>query len=220
MNMQVRINSRDFEAIVSEKGKAKLKRIDDEKRIVISDLAMASRQIVADYPHLCAWHCVRVAARHEFHVQKALDEQDVEALVPTRKGDKKYTRGRVIEAPVLPVMPGYVLVHIRSHAQAFIAIGRVKHVIEFVGAAERPYRIKDHVIEMFKQRADGGAYDHRVVTVTYCKGEPVRVIDGPFASFSGVVLESDESKTRIRVEVDIFGRATPVELDVAQIEKV
>ncbi len=211
----------DFEGRVSIKGLIKLDKIAEEKRITISNLAMASRRIIADYPDICPWYCLAVRTGSEFTVEKYLYEENVEALVPTRLAAPKYSRGRMIEPQKRPVMPGYVLVQCAASAHAFLALKRVRHVIGIIGGAERPYKIPLKYIDKFRERATRGEYDYRPVTgMSYDVGEPVKVMDGPFASFDAMVVAIDGEGHRVTVEVDIFGRKTPVELDVAQIEKV
>ncbi|MGG7581016.1 transcription termination/antitermination protein NusG [Rhizobium sp. Nf11,1] len=210
----------EFEGKVSIKGLLKLDKIADERRIRISNLAMASRRIIADYPELCSWYCLQVMTRSEFTVEKYLYEENVEALVPTRRGEERRLRHRVIPAPRLPVMPGYVLVQCIAKAECFVALRRVKHVIGIIGGCEKPYRIPFEYVEKFRKRAQEGTYDSREVLLTYKLGETVRITDGPFASFDAMVTAIDGVKHRVTVEASIFGRSTPVELDVAQIEKV
>jgi len=211
----------DFDGLVSVKGLLKLDKIADEQRIRISNLAMASRRIIADYPEICAWYCLSVKTGSEFTVEKYLYEENVEALVLACLSAPKYSRGRTIEPKRRPVMPGYVLVQCAASAHAFLALRRVRNVTGIVGGAERPYRIPLKYIDKFKVRAQSGAYDYRPITgMSYDVGEQVKVTDGPFTSFDAEVTAIDGEKHRITVEVEIFGRKTPLELDVAQIEKV
>ncbi|MBY5689355.1 transcription antiterminator [Rhizobium leguminosarum] len=210
----------EFGEYVSDAGYRKLDKIADDQRIRISSLAMASRRIIADYPDECPWYCLMVMTGREFAVEKNLYEENVEALVPTWMTATKYTRGRIIVPVKRPVIPGYVLVQCAASAYAFLALRRVKHVIGIIGGAETPYRIPLKHIEKFKERAKSGSYDYRPVKIDYHVGEPVKVCDGPFASFAAEVISFDREKHRVSVEVNIFGRKTPVELDVAQIEKV
>lgn len=220
MTMQHKRGAFDFDGRVSLKGLQKLERIAAEQRIRISNLAMASRRIIADYPELCSWYCLKVIGRRERAVEKYLYEENVEALVPIKKGEAKRHRGRVLPAPDIPVMPGYVLVQCLARAECFIALRDVKDVIGIIGGGERPYSIPSEFIEKFRLRAAHGDYDHRVTTVVFFAGEIVRVTDGPFSGFMGKVTEFEEGKDRVKVEVSMFGRDTPVELDVAQVEKV
>ncbi|MGO6999001.1 transcription termination/antitermination protein NusG [Rhizobium leguminosarum] len=206
--------------MVSDAGYRKLDKIADEQRIRISNLAMASRRIIADYPEMCSWYCLSIMTGREFAVEKYLYEENVEALVPTWRTAPKYTRGRMIEPQKRPVMPGYVLVQCAASAHAFLALRRVKHVIGIIGGAETPFPIPLKHIVKFRERAKSGGYDYRPVLVAYHLGEIVRVTEGPFASFGAEVTACDGEKHRVTVEVEIFGRKTPLELDIAQIEKV
>ena len=218
MTMQHRRS--DFDGKVSIKGLLKLDKIADEQRIRISNLAMASRRIIADYPDECAWYCLSVRTGSEFTVEKYLYEENVEALVPTRLTEPKYCRGRMIAPQRRPVMPGYVLVQCAASAHAFTALREVKHVMGIIGGAEKPYSIPLKHIDRFRDRAKSGAYDYRTINVDYHLGELVKVTEGPFASFNAVVVAVNGEENRIAVEIEIFGRKTPVEIDVAQIEKV
>ncbi|TWF53251.1 transcription termination/antitermination protein NusG [Neorhizobium alkalisoli] len=189
--------------------------------IRINQLGLASRRIADEYPHLAAWFCLRTTAGREFLVESALIDAKVQALVPTRKGDKIMKRHRIIPAPTLPVLPGYVLVRCVPAPGAMAGLRRFERVLDVIGTAEKPYRVPDKFVSKFIEKAVAGEYDHRPpAPADYPVGQPVRVIDGPFASFPGTVTDFDGESCRIRVEVMIFGRATPVELDVAQIEKV
>lgn len=211
----------DFDGQVSIKGLVKLDRIAEEQRIRISNLAMASRRIIADYPDSCPWFCLSVRTGSEFTVEKYLYEENVEALVPTWMTEPKYIRGRMTEPQKRPVMPGYLLVQCAASAHAFLALIRVKYVTGIIGGAVSPYRIPLRHIEKFREEAKTGRYDYRPPDPTvYMVNEPIKVIDGPFASFPGTVIDWDGEKNRVKVEVMIFGRETSVELDVAQIEKV
>jgi transcriptional antiterminator NusG len=220
MTMQHKPEAFDFDGKVSIRGLQKLEQIAIEQRIMISNLAMASRRIVADYPELCDWYCLKVMTGREFAVEKHLYEENVEALVPVRKGEERRTRHRIIAAPRIPVMPGYVLVRCLFKAECFVALRRVKHVVGIIGGGEMPYRIPFEYVENFKRRAHEGTYDSREVLLTYKVGEAVQITNGPFASFGAEVTAIDGEKHRITVEASIFGRSTPVELDIADVEKV
>jgi transcriptional antiterminator NusG len=92
-------------------------------------------------------------------------------------------------------------------------------VTSFIGgSAQKPTPIKDKEVEIILQRMDDSK-SNPTQKMTFEKGESVRVIDGPFKDFSGAVEEINYEKSKLRVSVSIFGRATPVELDFSQIEK-
>ncbi|MDX3929208.1 MAG: transcription termination/antitermination protein NusG [Shinella sp.] len=197
-----------------------------ERRIAVTHLSMASKSVVerisGDYPEMKpGWYCLRVMTGREMAVEKCLGEAGVEVLVVRSNPYRVVCRGRVKEVSAAPVITGYVLVHCLPIAAAIAGLLSVNDVIEIVGGPMNPYRANEEEIAKFKDLANRGKYDHRKAEkVKFMVGEHVRVCDGPFASFPGVVTAIDEKLFRISVEVNIFGRATPVELDLAQIEKV
>ncbi len=200
---------------------------DRDAEIRIDQLSMASRAVVdritADYQEMtAAWYCLRVVSGRESAVEKLLIDADIEALV-VRSGPYKVVRRRRIRTvPSRPVISGYVLVRCLNLPAAMAGLVHVDDVLDIVGGASSPYRIRDEEVTRFKALADDGKYEHRTpVKVDFMVGEEVRVTDGPFASFPGTVTSLDQAdKFRVSVEVSIFGRSTPVELDIAQIEKM
>lgn len=190
-------------------------------RMQIRQISFAAKRIADDYPDMAAWFCLKVTPRREFLVEKALKDAGVDALVPTRKGDKIKKRSRIIPAPDLPVLPGYILVRCVPSSSAMAGLNMFEDVTWIVGGGETPYRIPQKFVNKFIKKAKAGDYDSRsVMLLGFSVKDSIKVIDGPFASFPGVVVAIDGDKGRIEVEVNIFGRSTPIELDVAQIEKV
>lgn len=194
----------------------------ETRAIRIRNIDAASKRIIADYPKLAAWFCLSVKPRAEFAVEDALKEAGVMACVPRRKGDPKRHRHGGQVTPTLPVIPGYMLVCCVPSVSAFIGLRSVDKVTGIIGSGERRYRIPARKIEHFIEMAHAGGYDYRPVHHSFCKGQEVRVCEGPFASFNAIItdLERAEKEGRLNVEVNIFGRMTPIELDVAQIEKL
>lgn len=208
------IEIRPFAEFKQEKARA-------QARIKIRNLSMASKRIAADYPDLACWFCLRVVSGREFLVEKALLDADIDALVPTRKGEKIMKRHRILPAPTLPVLPGYVLVRCVPSAAAMVGLMRFERVLDIVGGGERPYRVPLKFVNRFIEKAVAGEYDSKPPSpIEYRLHQKVMVVDGPFASFPGIVTAIDHDRGRITLDVDIFGRPTPVELEVAQIEKV
>ncbi|MEA3534270.1 transcription termination/antitermination protein NusG [Rhizobium sp. CC-YZS058] len=194
------------------------------ERIRVSNIGMAMSQIADDHPELAAWLCLQVRPRAESAIEDLLAEEKVHALVPRYKGPEMRRRHRNVEAPMLPVMPGYVLVRCVPTAQSvqgLLTFDRQKRVVGIVGDPERPFRVPFAFIERFLQKVQAGAYDYRAAApVEFAVGESVRIVDGPFASYLGKILSTDYQKCRVEVEVRIFSGLVPVEMDVAQIEKM
>ena len=138
-------------------------------------------------------------------------------LVPMEKV-VEVRRGRKTEAEK-KFFPGYVLVKMQLTDEAFHLIKNTPKVTGFLGAENKPMPISEkEAMHILHQVQEG--VERPKSSVSFEIGENVRVADGPFASFSGVVEEIDEGRSRVKVAVSIFGRATPVELEFGQVEKV
>ncbi|MBV8563998.1 MAG: transcription termination/antitermination protein NusG [Methylobacteriaceae bacterium] len=149
--------------------------------------------------------------------QRGLSEKFDEILVPTEHVIE-VRRGRKINSE-RKFFPGYVLVKCDLSDEVYHLIKNTPKVTGFLGADNKPMPIPDHEADRIKgQVADG--VDRPKPAVHFEIGEQVRVADGPFASFNGIVEEVDEGRSRVKVAVSIFGRATPVELEYGQVEKV
>jgi transcriptional antiterminator NusG len=149
--------------------------------------------------------------------QRGLGEKFEEILVPT-ENVVEIRRGRKINAE-RKFFPGYVLVKCDLSDDVFHLIKNTPKVTGFLGADNKPMPISDAEADRIKGQVAEGV-DHPKPSMSFEIGETVRVADGPFASFNGTVEEVDEGRSRVKVAVSIFGRATPVELEFAQVEKV
>nr|VFJ55762.1 MAG: transcription antitermination protein nusG [Candidatus Kentron sp. FW]VFJ63953.1 MAG: transcription antitermination protein nusG [Candidatus Kentron sp. FW]VFJ70242.1 MAG: transcription antitermination protein nusG [Candidatus Kentron sp. FW] len=172
------------------------------------------------------WYVVHAFSGFEHQVKRLLKErigrtsmQDKfgDVLVPTeevvemrggqkRKSDRKF-------------FPGYVLVHMELDEETWHLVRSVPKVMGFIGGSgDRPAPISDTEADAILERVEDSSEKPRP-KVLFEPGEVVRVIDGPFNDFNGVVEEANYEKNRLRVAVLIFGRSTPVELEFTQVEK-
>jgi transcriptional antiterminator NusG len=146
-----------------------------------------------------------------------LSEQIEEIVVPTEEV-VEIRRGRKVNAE-RKFFPGYVLVKMEMSDPAFVLIKNTPKVTGFLGSENKPSPIPDSEAQRIIKQVQEGV-DRPKPSISFEIGEQVRVADGPFASFSGLVEEVDEERSRLKVAVSIFGRATPVELEYGQVEKV
>ena len=149
--------------------------------------------------------------------QRHLDHLFDEVLVPKEKVTE-VRRGRKIDAE-RKFFPGYVLVKVDLTDEVFHLIKNTPKVTGFLGADNKPMPISELEAQRILHQVQEGI-DRPKPSVTFEIGEQVRVSDGPFASFNGTVEEVDDARSRVKVAVSIFGRATPVELEFGQVEKL
>ena len=135
----------------------------------------------------------------------------MEEVVEVRRGRKVATERKFF--------PGYVLVKMDMNDRAFLLIKNTPKVTGFLGADNKPQPISEAEAQRILNQVKEGV-DRPKPSISFEIGEQVRVADGPFASFNGHVEEVDEERARLKVAVSIFGRATPVELEFGQVEKV
>ena len=171
------------------------------------------------------WYIVQAYSGFEKKVVEAikdilsknkLDQHLGEIMVPTHqvtevkkgkrsKKEKKY-------------FPGYVLVKVELNKQIYHLIKNLQKVSGFLGSGDKPTPISDNEIQRILGQVSESAINQKS-GISFEVGEKVKVCDGPFASFSGLVEEIDEEKSRLKVSVSIFGRPTPVDLEFNQVEK-
>ena len=171
------------------------------------------------------WYSVSVLSNFEKKIaeairakaeEKGLSDQIDEVLVPTEevievRRNKKVTTERRF-------MPGYVLVHMEMSDEGYHLINSINRVTGFLGPQGRPMPMRDAEVQAILGRVQEGEDSPRTL-IHFEIGEKVKVNDGPFEDFDGMVEYVDEEHQRLKVMVSIFGRATPVELEFTQVSK-
>jgi transcription termination/antitermination protein NusG len=171
------------------------------------------------------WYIVHAYSNFEKKVKESILEQArsqgledrfSEVLVPT-EDVVEIRRGKKVNAE-RKFFPGYVLVKMEMTDEAYHLIKNTPKVTGFLGSGNKPIPVTEKEVQRIIGAVEEGV-ERPKPTIHFDIGETVRVIDGPFASFNGSVEQVDEDRARLRVTVSIFGRATPVELEYAQVEK-
>ena len=160
----------------------------------------------------------KVAQLIKEEAEKAKISEKIEEIIVPTHDITEVKRGKRVQRKK-KYFPGYVLIKSEMDNNIYHMIKNIKKVSGFLGSRGTPVPVSDNEIEkILGQIKDGVAQPKS--SVDYSIGEKVQVIDGPFASFSGLVEEIDDDKSRLKVSVSIFGRPTPVDLEFNQVEKV
>ena len=172
------------------------------------------------------WYVIHVYSGFEKKVAQTIREQSAlkglselfeEVLVPTEEV-VEVRRGSKVSAE-RKFFPGYVLAKMEMTEQAWHLVKETPKVTGFLGGGGRPVAISETEAQRIIRQVKEGI-ERPKPSITFDVGEQVRVSDGPFTSFNGTVEEVDEERARVKVSVSIFGRATPVELEYSQVEKL
>ncbi len=171
-----------------------------------------------------AWYIIHTYSGYEQRVKKNLEQRIksmnasdkvFEVVIPTE--DELEIRGGQRRTVTKKIFPGYVLVHMRMDDESWNVVRNTPGVTGFVGGGNKPAPLADEEVNrILKQMVEGSPK----VKVGFEKGQSVRVVDGPFIDFVGIVDEVNPEKGKVRVLLTLFGRETPVELDFLQAEKL
>lgn len=174
------------------------------------------------------WYIVNTLSGHENKVKinlekkikiKHLEDRIFQVKVPTIevseiKGGKKKTRKK-------KYLPGYVMIEMIGDEDTLYEVINVPGVAKFIGPGDVAKPLSSQEVEtLFQQMGEGESGDKVIQEESFEVGEQVKVIDGPFSNFNGVVEEVNPEKGRLRIRVEIFGRSTPVELNFNQVGKL
>jgi len=201
--------------------------IKDELEPVVPGKSIDRSEIPTDLPadgsSERAWFVIHCYSGYENKVRHNL-EQRIETMgmkdkifdvvIPTQEEiEVRDGRRRSVERHVFP---GYVLVNMILTEESWFVVRNTPGVTGFVGMGNEPTPLRPEEVQQILRRMEAEA---PMVKVTFKVGERVRIVDGPFNDFRGIVSEIDMEKTKVRVMVNFFGRETPVELDFLQVEK-
>jgi transcriptional antiterminator NusG len=177
---------------------------------------------------MARWYIIHAYSGFENKVKEAIISEaerlglseGVEAVEVPTETVTEVKRGKKVQVE-RKFMPGYVLAKLRMNDDVYHLVKNTPKVTGFLGNNNKPQPISEkEAARYFGGVAEAQASPKREIQVDYEIGDSVKVLDGPFASFNGVVEELDFDKAKVKVSVSIFGRATPVELDFEQVELV
>jgi transcriptional antiterminator NusG len=174
-------------------------------------------------PEGAAWYVVHTYSGYENKVKQTLEyrvestgmqDHIFRVVVPVEEEvDIKEGQRRVIERRIFP---GYVFVQMLMNDEAWYMVQNTPGVTGFVGSGTKPTPLRDEEVERILRRIEA---EEPTVRVSFREGQRVRIVDGPFTDFHGTVDEIDMQRGKVRLLVSFFGRETPVELDLLQVEK-
>lgn len=187
---------------------------------------MTEQQLNTTEAGLMSWYVVHVYSGFEAKVKLSIEERfrnlkkesflgevvvPEENVVELVKGQKKTTKKKFL--------PGYILVKMNLTEETWHIVKDTPKVTGFVGDRVKPVPVtEEEALRMTNRMIEGASKPRQ--RMSFSVGENVKVIDGPFANFNGLIEDVNQDKGKVKVSVSIFGRATPVELDFIQVEKV
>lgn len=172
------------------------------------------------------WYVLHVYSGFENKVAEAINEKARKLKLQDRVGEIMVPTEEVVEVKrgqrvnaERKFFPGYVLAKLDMSDEVWHMVKDTPKVTGFLGGGNKPVPITQKEADALMKQIQEGVDSPRP-SITFDIGEEVKVADGPFASFNGLVEEIDEEKGKLKVSVSIFGRATPVELEYGQVEKM
>jgi len=206
----------------------------DEALITEDDLIYEKEEktpkLVSPYDRPGKWYVVHTQSGYENKVQGNLaqriqsmnKEDSIHEVVIPLENVVEFKQGKRVEVQK-KMFPGYILVRCRMNDEVWNVIRNTPGITGFVGSANKPSPLPRKEVESFlgtAGEADGQVVKRAKPRMGYEQGETVRVKEGPFADFSGEIIEINEDQLKLKVLVNIFGRETPVELEFAQVAKL
>ena len=206
----------------------------DEALITEDDLVYEKEEkipkLVSPYDRPGKWYVVHTQSGYENKVQGNLaqriqsmnKEDSIHEVVIPLENVVEFKQGKRVEVQK-KMFPGYILVRCRMNDEVWNVIRNTPGITGFVGSANKPSPLPRREVESFlgtADEADGQVVKRAKPRMGYEQGETVRVKEGPFADFSGEIIEINEDQLKLKVLVNIFGRETPVELEFAQVAKL
>ena len=206
----------------------------DEALITEDDLIYEKEdktpKLVSPYDRPGKWYVVHTQSGYENKVQGNLaqriqsmnKEDSIHEVVIPLENVVEFKQGKRVEVQK-KMFPGYILVRCRMNDEVWNVIRNTPGITGFVGSANKPSPLPRKEVESFlgtAGEADGQVVKRAKPRMGYEQGETVRVKEGPFADFSGEIIEINEDQLKLKVLVNIFGRETPVELEFAQVAKL
>ncbi|ONF96834.1 transcription termination/antitermination protein NusG [Sphingomonas jeddahensis] len=176
---------------------------------------------------MARWYIIHAYSGFEGKVRDAIMaeatrmglEQLVERIEVPTETVQEARRGKKIQVE-RKFMPGYVLAKLEMTDQVYHLVKNTPKVTGFLGSSGKPQAVSEaEASRMLNSKEEAAAAPKTKIKVDFEIGDSVKVLDGPFASFNGTVEELDFDKSKVKVSVSIFGRATPVELDFEQVER-
>ncbi|MDH5720901.1 MAG: transcription termination/antitermination protein NusG [Spirochaetia bacterium] len=174
------------------------------------------------------WYVIHTLSSHEGKVKKLIEREKTRWEEKDRIGQIKIPtlemaelRGGKKQVVKKKFMPGYLFIELAMTDELYRKVRAIPGVMGFVGTGNEPQILTEEEMQsLFAEMGELPAEEKAAPRILFSEGETVRIIDGPFANFQGVIDEVNPEKGKVRVRVEIFGRSTPVELDYLQVGKI